>query len=342
MSIFTTLYTGTSGLQAHGDAIDVVGDNIANVSTVGFKESRANFSDVIGGTFANGQSVGQGVRMNGTETLFGQGSMQSTGRALDLGINGNGFFVVAGKFDGVQGQFYSRDGRIALDNTGTLVNAEGLKLQGYTIDATGKMSASPGDLQIGGQSAPNATTKASMQVNVDSTSPVPPPWNAANPSGTSSYSTSMTVYDSLGNAHRADVYFRNAGGGSVEWHAMVDGGELTGGTAGTPTEIGTGTLTFDTSGNLTGGATGTATASFTGAKPGQAITFDFTGSTAYAAGSTVNSVNQDGYGAGNLTDVAVADDGTITGKFSNGQSRDIARVALASFASDEGLHRVGS
>ena len=342
MSIFTTLLTGTSGLSAHGDAIDVVGDNIANVSTIGFKESRAQFSDVIGGQFANGQSQGQGVRMNGSETLFGQGAMQSTGRALDLGINGNGFFVVAGKYAGQQGQFYSRDGRIALDNSGTLVNAEGLKLQGYTIDPTGKMSAAAGDLVVGGQSAPNATTKASMQLNLDSTSVVPAAFNPANPSGTSNYSTSMTVYDSLGAPHRADVYFRNQGGGGWEWHAMVDGGELTGGTPGTPTEIATGTLTFDTAGNMTASATTSSSASFVGATANQAIAFDFTGTSAYASASTVNALSQDGYGAGSLSDLAISSDGTITGKFSNGQSRDIARVALADFASDQGLHRVGS
>src|SRR3954468_19511342 len=100
MSIFTSLYTGWSGLNAHGEAISVVGDDIANASTIGFKESRAQFSDVIGGTTANGQKMGNGVRMAGTETLFGQGSLQNTGRSLDLAISGNGFFVVHGNHDG--------------------------------------------------------------------------------------------------------------------------------------------------------------------------------------------------------------------------------------------------
>src|SRR5689334_23470281 len=103
MSIFTSLYTGTSGLEAHGDAINVVGDNIANVSTIGFKESRAEFADVIGGQVANGQSAGAGVRMAGTQTLFGQGALQSTGRNLDLAIQGNGFFKVTGNHNGQNG-----------------------------------------------------------------------------------------------------------------------------------------------------------------------------------------------------------------------------------------------
>jgi flagellar hook protein FlgE len=181
-----------------------------------------------------------------------------------------------------------------------------------------------------------------MQLNLDSTSATPPAFSAANPSGTSNYSTSMTVYDSLGAPHRADVYFRNQGGGNFEWHAMVDGGEVTGGTAGTPTEIANGTMTFDTAGKMTASATAASSASFVGAKPNQAIAFDFTGTSSFASASSVNALNQDGYGAGSLTDVAISDDGTITGKFSNGQSRDIARVALANFASDDGLHRVGN
>jgi flagellar hook protein FlgE len=352
MTLFTTLYTGASGLAAHGDAISVVGDDIANASTIGFKESRAEFADVIGGTAANGQNTGDGVRMAGTQTLFGQGQLQSTGRNLDLAVNGNGFFVVAGNYGGQQGSYYTRDGRIALDNTGTLVNSEGLALQGYTIDPTGKMSQSTGNLQLGGQSAPNATTTATMAVNLDSGATPPAAWSAANPAGTSNYSTSTTVYDSLGASHRVDVYFRDQGAGVWEWHAMVDGGELTGGTPGTPTEIAGGTMTYTASGALQSVTTTASSASFINAKPNQAITFNFgdpiasggtglVGSTQFAGGSSVKSVSQDGYGAGTLSDVSIDGDGTVTGKFSNGQSRAIARLALANFSSENGLQRIG-
>jgi flagellar hook protein FlgE len=352
MSIFTSLYTGWSGLDAHGEAISVVGDDIANASTIGFKESRAQFSDVIGGTAANGQKMGNGVRMSGTETLFGQGSLQNTGRSLDLAISGNGFFVVHGNHGGQSGDYYSRDGRFSLDKSGTVINSEGLALQGYAIDATGKMSTTQADLKIGGESPASPTTSATMGVNLDSASVTPAAFSAANPAGTSNYSTSTTVYDSLGASHRVDVYFRNQGGGNWEYHAMVDGGELTGGTAGVPTEIAGGTLNYNTNGALNSVTPGASSASFLNATANQAITFNFgdpiaaggtglAGSTQFSEPSSVKSSTQDGYAAGNLTDVAIGDDGTITGKFSNGQSRPVARLALATFAAEEGLQRAG-
>lgn len=353
MSIFSSLYTGANGLAAHGDAIGIVGDDIANASTVGFKENRAVFEDMIGGAASNGQNLGQGSRMSGPDTLFGQGTITNTGQPLDMAVQGNGFFVVKGNHSGVNGSYYTRDGQFKLDNTGTLVNGEGLKVQGYTIDATGKASQAVGDLVIGGQSPPNATTKLSLAVNLDSASTPPAAWSAANPSGTSNYSTSATVYDSLGTAHRADIYFRDNGAGAWEWHAMVDGGELAGGTAGVPTEIANGTATFNTAGALQSQTTIASSASFVGATANQVIAFSFgddiaaggtglAGSTQFAAPNTVNKLDQDGYGSGDLASVLVSSDGTITGKFSNGQSRPIARVALATFASEKGLQRAGS
>jgi flagellar hook protein FlgE len=353
MSIWTSLYTATSGLGAHGDAISIVGDNIANSSTIGFKASRADFEDIIGGTAPNGQRVGAGVRMGGVEALFGQGAIQQTGRSLDMGIRGNGFFVLAGTHDGAEGTYYSRDGRFLLDKDGVLVNGDGLKLQGYLIDPTGQTASTASDLPIGGVSAPRATTTLDMSVNLDASATPPAAWNPADPAGTANYSTSTTVYDSLGNAHRADVYFRASGGGNWEWHAMVDGGELAGGTAGTPTEIASGTLSFTTSGAMQAQTTASSSASFAGAAPNQVIAFSFgdpiaaggtglAGSTQFAGASSVTGLSQDGFAAGALVDVSIADDGTITGRFSNGQTRPMARVALATFASETNLERAGS
>ena len=241
MSITDSLYIGISGLTAHGDAISVVGDNIANASTIGFKRERATFSDMLGGALG-GQRLGGGVTLSGTQTMFDQGAIQQTGNPLDLAIQGGGMFMVKGNADGQQGTYYTRAGQFHLDNQGYVVNPAGLRLQGYTIDAAGARATSPSDLQIGGrQSPPVATATAKLTLNLDASSVPPPAWNPANPTGTSNYATSMTVYDSLGTAHHAQVYFRSQGGGAWEWHAMVDGGELTGGTAGTPTEIANGT-----------------------------------------------------------------------------------------------------
>lgn len=352
MSIWSSLLTGSSGLNAFGSAIGVVGDNIANVSTIGFKGSRANFEDVLGGSAMNGQRIGNGVRMSGPETMFGQGALQQTGRSMDLAIRGEGFFVVRGALNGMENNYFSRDGRFGVDSDGTIVNSEGLRLQGYSIDVTGVESPSVGDLRLDVQSPPHATENATMSVNLDASTEIGV-WDPNDPQGSSQYSTSMTVYDSLGNAHRADVYFVNQGGGAWEWHAMVDGAEVSGGTPGEPTEIASGELSFTSDGLLDSETMSSSSVDFNGATGGQVITFDFgdaiadggtgmAGSTQYAAASNVTGTDQDGAGSGNLIDVAIGDDGTVTARYSNGQSRPVARVALATFGNEGGLVRAGN
>src|SRR5262245_28687331 len=215
MSIWTSLITGSSGLGAFGEAIGLVGDNIANVSTVGFKSSRAGFSDVLGGTAPNTQRVGAGVMMDGPQNLLGQGALQQTGRSLDLAVRGRGFFAVRGSFNGNDSTYFTRDGRFGLDTNGYVVNGSGLRLQAYAVDPSGQISGAPGDLQIDGQSPPRASTLANIALNLDSRAPTGT-FDPADPAGTSQYSTSTTVYDSLGASHRADVYFVNQGNGLWE------------------------------------------------------------------------------------------------------------------------------
>lgn len=341
MSITNSLYIGISGLMAHGDAISVVGDNIANASTVGFKRSRASFSDLLGGELG-AQRLGGGVRLGGTQTMYDQGAITQTGNGMDLAISGGGMFVVKGNHGGHASQFYTRDGRFQLDNQGFMVDQHGLRLQGYTIAADGTRQTSIGDLALGGrQSPPVATTSAKLTMNLDANATVPAAFDPTNPNTTSNYATSMTVHDSLGAAHHVDVYFRNTGGGAWEWHAMVDGGELTGGTAGTATEIASGTMTFDPNGKLTAQTTTASSASFVNAAANQAIAFDFGAATSYAGASTVAASDIDGRASGNLVDLAIADDGKITGVYDNGDRVVLAQVALAEFASEEGLDRVG-
>jgi flagellar hook protein FlgE len=352
MSILTSLYIGANGMTAHGSAISVVGDNIANTSTVGFKRARAGFADILGGSL-NGRHLGGGVRHALNQTDYGQGALQQTGGPLDLAISGDGFFVVRGDHGGQVGQYYTRDGRFGLDNEGFVVDPRGLRLQGFNMTAT-VQAAGPGDLQLGGrQSPPEATTIANLSLNLDSSAVPPAAWDPTNPSTTSNYATSMTVYDSLGAAHRVEVYFRAQGGGAWEWHAMVDGGDLTGGTAGTPTEIANGALTFDPNGALDTETVNASSADFVGAAPGQAIQLDFgdaittdggtgrAGTTQYAGASSVTSIDTDGHSLGNLIDLQVAEDGTIEGVFDNGDRQALARVAIATFASEAGLDRAG-
>ncbi|MBL0218077.1 MAG: flagellar hook protein FlgE [Myxococcales bacterium] len=351
MSITNSLYIGISGLMAHGDAISVVGDNIANASTVGYKRNRASFSDLLGGELG-AQRLGGGVRLGGTQTMYEQGSITQTGNNMDLAISGGGMFVVKGNHGGHDGQYYTRDGRFQLDNKGYVVDQHGMRLQGYAV-TNSQRSTSVGDLALGAhQSPPVPTTKAGMTLNLDANAVAPAAWDPANPNTTSNYATSTTVYDSLGAAHHVDTYFRSTGGGQWEWHAMVDGGELTGGTAGTPTEIGSGTMTFDASGKLAAQTTIASSASFLNAQPNQAIAFNFgddlasggtglAGTTSFAGASSVSGVDVDGHGSGNLVDLSISDDGKITGIYDNGDKLDIAQIGLATFASQEGLERVG-
>jgi flagellar hook protein FlgE len=353
VSIFNSLYIGVNGLTAHGDAISVVGDNIANASTVGFKRERAVFSDMLGGVI-DGQRAGGGVRLGQTQTLFEQGQITATGNPLDMAINGHGLFEVKGQYNGKTANYYTRNGQFSLDSTGYVVNPGGMRLQGYTIDPSGVRSTTPGDLDLSSRQSPAVPTgNAKMTLNLDSSSTTPAlPWDPANPSTTANYTTSMTQYDSLGNAHQVAVSFRNDGAGNWEWHATTDGGGLTGGTAGTPTEIASGTMTFNTSGALQSQATAASSANWLNAAPNQAVAFDFgddiasggtglAGTTQYAATSSVAATDIDGRASGKLTDVTVNSDGSISGTFDNGDSAKIAQVAIASFQNEAGLTRAG-
>src|SRR5436190_5733055 len=164
MSITNSLYIGISGLQAHGDAISVVGDNIANASTVGYKRDRASFSDMLGGEL-DAQRLGSGVRLSGTQTMWDQGTVTQTGNPLDLAIRGGGLFMVKGSHGGQTGQYYTRDGRFHLDAQGFVVNPQGLRLKGFAIDAAGTRALSAGDLPLGArQSPPVATATAAMSL----------------------------------------------------------------------------------------------------------------------------------------------------------------------------------
>jgi flagellar hook protein FlgE len=347
MSISSSMYIGASGLDAHGAAIEVTGDNIANASTVGFKASRSTFEDIIGqSVLAAGSQVthsGMGVRAGPAQKNFAQGSLQNTGIVTDLAIDGGGFFVFEGSQGGVTSDYYSRAGQLHVSNDGLLVNPQGMRLQGHPVDTNGNISATVGDLRVANQKIPpRASTNAVLGVNLDSGATVPAAFSTADPYGTSNFSTSVTAYDSLGNPRKIDVFYRNAGGGNWEWYALTDGSQVTGGTAGTPFQGASGTITFDTAGAQTG-STGTATTwNFSGATPNQAINLDMSASTQFAAPSSVEQIEQDGYAAGEIRSITIGDDGVITGAYSNGQKLPLGQVVLATFPSDAGLDRLGN
>jgi flagellar hook protein FlgE len=356
MSISSALYVGVSGLSAESDALGVIGDNLANTSTIGFKESRANFDDVLGSAVGGDQTIGSGVRLANTQQIFAEGSMQSTGVNTDMAISGDGFFVVGGSVSGTAGTYYTRNGESSLNSQGQLVNPDGLQFQGYAANGDGTFSTTLSPITVSNAALPpKMTTTLNVTANLDSTATAPTgAFDAQNPSTTSNFSTSMQVYDSKGTAHSVNVYFDKNANGSWDYHALASGSDVAGGTAGQNVDIASGTLTFTSTGALQSNTVNAGgTVSFNGASANQPLTLNFgtsiaaggtgvNGITDYAGTSTVSAQSQDGYASGSLSGVTIGSDGTVEGVYTNGQSIGVAQLAVAKFQSNEGLARNGS
>jgi flagellar hook protein FlgE len=347
--VLRALFSGVSGLRAESEAIGVVGDNIANVNTVGFKSQRAVFQDVLGHSILAGTSSalpGSGVRVGDVQQLFTQGSIANTGVSTDVALNGDGFLVVAGTVDGITSNFYTRAGQFNIDNDGFLVNQQSLNVQGYKANADGTLQASVSDLQV-------PTSSLAPFANLDSREPVKT-FDIADPAGTSNRSTSITVFDSLGTAQTLDIYFNNQGGNLYSYNVVADGGELAGGTAGTPTLVSSGTLQFTSDGALqTATAPPLAVSFASGATANQAIDLNFgddittdgstglSGTTQFASDTAVSSQSQNGYASGEFSGLAIDGTGLVQGLYTNGQKITIGQLAVAKFRSNDGLGRAG-
>ncbi|MEY4578615.1 MAG: hypothetical protein RL701_3318 [Pseudomonadota bacterium] len=359
MSILRSLQIGVSGLRANSEALGVAGDNIANVNTVGFKRSRAVFEDVLGrsvASYAPIRTAGAGTRMSQVEQMWSQGALVTTDSPTDLAISGDGLFMLQGNNQGTEGRFYTRAGQFHVDNEGKLVNLDNLRLQGYTAAPDGSMGSNIGDLTVTGGTVPaSPTTEVNIATNLDATKPaLTVPFDALNPNDTSTFSQTVTVYDSLGASHELAVYYHKSAANTWDWHALVDGGELNGGTPGAATEVASGDLTFTTNGALDTDTVVSNTMDFADATAGQIINFDFgqsittdggTGleaSTQFASRAVTIALTQDGFAAGTVAGIAIAKDGTITGVFSNGQQRVLGQVVTADFANVNGLERTGA
>jgi flagellar hook protein FlgE len=347
--------SGVSGLRAESEAISVVGDNIANVNTTGFKSQRVIFQDVLGHSILAGTASalpGSGVKVGDIQQLFTQGSLSNTGVATDLALSGDGFFTVKGAVDGLVGNFYTRAGTFNINKDGYLVNPSGLEVQGYKANADGTFQASISSMQVPTAALPaHATENATVVANLDASEAVPAlPFDVTDPANTSNFSTTLTVYDSLGAGHTVDVYFEKTAAGAWNTHALVNGPDV-GAAAGTNVEVGTGTLTFNTDGALTAVGGNTATINFAGATAGQVVTFNFgtpipagtglDGITQFASPENVSSQSQDGYSSGDFSGVAVDGQGVVTGLYTNGQQLAVGQLAVAKFRSNDGLGRAG-
>lgn len=356
MGLSTALFSSVSGLDATGTAISVIGDNIANSNTPGFKGRRAEFSDVLGRSIGNAagfSQLGAGTTLSRISPVFSQGTFETTGRTTDLAIEGNGFFVL----ESDQGRFYSRAGIFTFDNTSYLVNPQGMRVQGFSIDPiTGLSTGQLGDIQLStALSAPRPSQNAALGINLDANAPVLGGFDPANPFGTSNFNSVMTMYDSLGNGHPVTFYYTKTGTNAWSWTAALPPGDTTTPPA-TPTDPavvqGSGTLTFDAAGTLQAFSGSPLTLQFSGgAAPAQSVAVSFgpvggVGSgdptTQFGSTSATMAFTQDGFAAGQLQAIVIDREGFITGQFSNGETSLLGQVALASFPNIEGLVSVGN
>jgi flagellar hook protein FlgE len=342
-----SLYSGISGLKANTSAMAVIGDNIANVDTNGFKASRVSFANIFSSTLSQTSvQIGRGVTLNGVNPQWEAGSLENTNSATDLSVNGAGLFMVNDPSTGIA--YYTRAGKFEWDNEGNLVTPDGFIVQGYGIDqATGAIQPI-GDIALpNGSSEPNPTQNISFGLNLDSDINAP------------DFTSSITVYDSLGAEINVDVNFTKVAGG-WDWAVVT-----TPGASATNGEIRfTASGDLDTEAVLTpeitrwregAGAWNTTnpTIQITGLGPAttpQNITWNYldtTGATdgsitGYSSESSKTAQSQDGYPSGSLQSVAVDEDGFFTGIYSNGSMLPFAQVVLADFASYSGLAKQGS
>ncbi|MBF0292694.1 MAG: flagellar hook protein FlgE [Nitrospinae bacterium] len=344
MSLSSAMYSGVSGLLSFGNAMNVTGDNIANVNTVGFKGNRTIFADILANSVANGSTTmqfGRGAAIKGVQASFAQGAFETTGNATDMAIQGAGFFVVRDATNG--GNYYTRAGQFIISDKGKLVNPSGFIVQGYALstDSAGNTtkSGAASDIDITGvQSVPKATTTFRLGINLNSAA-----------SAATTFSSSFNAYNALGETVTVTYTFTKNLAPAQSWHYVASGPAGTtlsgAGLSGTMTFSSTGVMTLpaaDQPLTISGFPSGSAPLTInwelynpvTGVSHG-----DITG---YAAGSVTNTMVQDGYTTGVLRGLSVDDTGIISGLFSNGQTQKLRQVELADFLSPWGLSRQGN
>lgn len=355
--------TALTGLNAATADLNVKSNNIANVNTIGFKGSRAEFGDVYSRTaFGNSNTaIGTGTVLNNVAQQFNQGNLEVTENSLDLAISGSGqgFFALAPALD-TEEVLYSRAGAFNIDRDGYVTNSSGQYLLGFPVNADGSVSSTA----LGGTDpirlpaaagTPQATTEVDLATNLPSTAesidPVATPIDPDDPT-TYTNSTSSTIFDSLGNESILTYYYQKTNVDN-EWNVQVYINEPAGdqtlvqfddGAGGT---LDTKTLIFDpaTGGQLDAGLDTTETYSYANLESGAVdleFEIDFAGTTQNSAAFTVLDTDQDGFATGRLTGLDIDDTGLVQAEYSNGQSVNIAKIVLADFPNTQGLKQIGN
>jgi flagellar hook protein FlgE len=343
---------GLSGLNATSKNLEVIGNNIANTNTYGFKSARAEFADMYASAMngAGASSIGIGVSLEAVSQQFTQGNIASTQNPLDLAINGAGFFQVS---DGRNPTMYTRNGQFKVDRDGYVVNSQGNKLMGYAADGAGTIlpgQAAPLQMPTAGIT-PSATDRIRMELNLDARSPVTvpaagAPLDTTDPT-TYNNATSLTVYDAKGQDVALTYYFQKAATDTWNVYVTANGTPLAtdalGNPApstqivfpangGTPTSpVGAVTLNIPASTNAAGAAT----------LPIAGVALNVSGATQYGSPFGVTDLSQNGYAAGQLVGIQFEPNGIVTARYSNGQSKPAGQVEIATFRNPQGLQPMG-
>lgn len=333
-----------SGLAATSDSLNVIANNLANLNTDGYKDETLNFADVFNqmqSVSGNGDPIqfGSGVEVEGQTSNYADGTVSSTGEASNMALQGNGFFVVQDQANGQES--FTRDGDFTVNSSGQLCTPEGQLVMGYPA-VNGQVSTSAALGAINVNQAANipatATSTFTMNTNLD----------ASAQAGTT-YSSPITVYDSLGSSHTLSVMYTNTGANTWSYNITIPGSDV-GSTSASQT-VASGTLTFDASGQLTspsGSITGINVTGLADGASNMSLTWNLTGSgggatlTQQDATTATSGTTQNGYGVGTLTGYSVLPDGVVQGQFSNNQTMALGQVAVASFANPQGLSQMGN
>lgn len=356
MGVLSSMWTGVSGLQAQGEGLGVTADNIANANTTGFKQSRAEFADLMARNIKGidgGNQMGRGVRVSAINPLLLQGNIDHTDRTTDLAINGDGFFQVKGS----EGVSYSRDGSFHFDKDGFLVNNSKQRVQGYQADEKGKIETRMSDIKFP-RALVNATgtKEVKLDLNLDSRQIAnSKTFDVKDPYKTSHYATAVEVYDSQGAKHIVNMFFNRGEDRTWTYRGLVDGKQIEGGTP-EGQELGQvieGTLKFTEDGKLESQEVTESSMNFAGgAKQDMQVKFNFgddiasggkgtDGTKQFGKDSDIVSWKQDGYSAGMVNSLSFNDEGVLTVSYSNGQVLDLGQIALAKFENAEALFKTG-
>lgn len=355
MGVLSSLYTGVSGLAAQGEALGVIGDNIANANTTGFKASRAEFQDIISKSLKGilgGNQIGRGVKIGAVNPILIQGNVDATEKSTDLAISGDGYFVLRGS----DGESYTRDGSFHFDREGYLVTNDNQRVQGFQGDDKGNIVNKLGDIKFPrALISAKATNEVRLDLNLDSRIQEFKTFDVKDPYSTSDFSSGIEIYDSQGNKHLVSMFFNKVADGTWNYRGLVDGKEVTGGKEGELSEVIAGKLAFTVDGKLnTEEVTKMAFNFKGGALQNQKIKFDFgnsvttdkgdglDGTKQYGKESDLISWHQDGSAAGTITNLSFNDEGVLTALYSNGETQDLAQISLTKFENPEALFKVGN